>query len=133
VLTEIDARTRLAQERERAAEEARAQRRRDWEAAMATARERFRNNHRIVALNTQVKAWEQTARIRSYCDALDKAIANNPALDDHVGQWLAWSRAYADRLDPIGRDDLEPAEAEPRREDLRPYLGRWSPYGPDER
>jgi hypothetical protein len=133
VLAEIEARTRLAEERARAAEEARVARRREWETAMATARLRFQEDRRAAALTEQVTAWDRTVRIRAYCDAQDKAIADNPDLADRLAQWLGWCRSYADRIDPIRHRDLEPDDVEPRREDLRPYLGRFSPYGPDER
>ena len=47
--------------------------------------------------------------------------------------WLAWARAYADEIDPTIGLVAGPEEVEPGPEDLRPYLGRWSPYGPESR
>lgn len=101
---------------------------------MASARRHFQEDQRSTALKAQVDAWEQAARIRSYCDALDKVNADDPQPGEQLREWIAWSRRHADHLDPTERlDNLIPEEVEPRREDLRPYLGRWSPYGPDER
>jgi hypothetical protein len=133
VLAELQARTRIAQQRQRDQQEARDRDRRDWEDAMASARRRFADAQRIAELSRQVKAWKRARRIRDYCDTLDGAISAQPGLAGSVGGWVAWCRAYADRIDPVGRIDLEPDDVEPRREDLRPYLGRFSPYGPEER
>jgi hypothetical protein len=44
---------------------------------------------------------------------------------------IAWTRRYVDkRLDPLASPPVMPAEPEVRPEDLKPYLGGLSPYGP---
>lgn len=47
--------------------------------------------------------------------------------------WIAWGRAAADRLDPThGQASFADTnfEIEPQPDDLRPYLGDWSPHEP---
>lgn len=113
--------------RQRAQEEAAQQRQREWEAAMANARQAFRSDRRRQALDRQLDAWDKANRIRAYCHALDQLDDDRPDRHD----WIAWARDYADRLDPRGRNDQAPADVEPRPEDLRPFLGRqWNPYRP---
>lgn len=46
---------------------------------------------------------------------------------------MLWANAYADQIDPTTGPVTGPEEVEPGTEDLRPYLGRWSPYGPESR
>ena len=101
------------------------ERERIWRDLMTTARERLTEDHRIARLTADVDAWDQARRIRAYCDA---AEAN---YHDNAGEWLAWARAHAERLDPLS-DALafpEPPEATP--EALQPYLpDGWRAQGP---
>lgn len=126
VLAAAEAQARVKEERRRAAEDARQQRRDAWEKAMDAARSRFQHQCRTNALVEQVESWELANKIRDFCRA---AEATGSASAD----WLAWARSHADDVDPTTREIAGPAEAEPKPEDLRPYLGRWSPYGPDKR
>ncbi|MBP2322654.1 hypothetical protein JOF56_003039 [Kibdelosporangium banguiense] len=130
VLAELEARAQLDEERRIAKLEEEARRQQDCEAAMATARFRFAEDVKIKALTEQVDGWEQAARIRAYCDALQAAQAD---ANSDVTAWIEWARTYADRIDPLRRHTFQPGISEPRPQDLKPYLGRWSPYGPDAR
>ncbi|HEX3783945.1 MAG TPA: hypothetical protein VHX38_30155 [Pseudonocardiaceae bacterium] len=132
VLAELEERSRLATERAAVEALARAQRRQDWEAAMVLARERFREQQRITALEAQLEAWELASRVGHYCDALDQAVQTKPELASAIGPWITWCRTYADRVNPVGREDLQPQIVEPRKYDLESYLDGWSPYGPEE-
>ncbi|WP_232666274.1 hypothetical protein [Pseudonocardia sp. TRM90224] len=128
---DIDTRLTAMVDRQRAQERAAEQKQREWEAAMAAARDAFDHARRVTALEEQLEAWERAARIRAYCADLDDVAA-----DEHTEQrqaWIAWALGYAEQLDPRSRADLSPATDEPKPEDLRPYLRRWSPYGPDQR
>lgn len=127
VMAAID--NRVDQERERLAEEERVRRQRqhDWEAAMTHARQRFHDDRRIHELTEQLTALDSARRIRDYCAALDAATS---ADDVAQRQWQQWCYAYADRIDPTKNSPTGPEEIEPEPHDLKPYLGRWSPYGP---
>ncbi|WP_328505981.1 hypothetical protein [Streptomyces sp. NBC_00391] len=44
--------------------------------------------------------------------------------------WIDWAAARVERLDPLNTQPRLPDIPEPRADDLRPFLGYWSPYGP---
>lgn len=44
--------------------------------------------------------------------------------------WIDWAAARVERLDPLKSPPRLPDIPEPRADDLRPFLGHWSPYGP---
>ncbi|MFF4672668.1 hypothetical protein ACFY1C_22890 [Streptomyces sp. NPDC001279] len=44
--------------------------------------------------------------------------------------WIDWAAATAERLDPLSTPPRLPDIPEPRADDLKPFLGHWSPYGP---
>ncbi|QQQ75482.1 hypothetical protein IOD16_31005 [Saccharothrix sp. 6-C] len=129
VLKELEGRVRLDEERRIAAEREKAARRVQWEEAMAEARFRFAEDVRIAALNEQMQAWETAAKVRAYCQAAEAALVESP--DSDVVEWLRWMRNYADRIDPAVCGVQAPQLREPSAHELRPYLDRWSPYGPD--
>jgi hypothetical protein len=52
----------------------------------------------------------------------DQAAAEN---------WLAWAGQYHKTSDPLASSLEIPPERTPSRDDLRPFLRGWSPYGPD--
>lgn len=113
-------------ERKRAEDEKEAARQRDWEDAMASARVAFRRDKRVKALLEQLDGWEQARRVRAFSEAARRTGRSDPA-------WLEWVESYADEIDPLTGRITAPADVEPKPEELRPYLGRWSPYGPDRR
>lgn len=44
--------------------------------------------------------------------------------------WIDWAAAHGERLDPLNTPPRLPNIPEPRADDLKPYLGHWSSYGP---
>jgi hypothetical protein len=111
----------------KAVEEAERQQR--WEAAMASARAAAIERRRGEALCAQVAAWHEAERIRAWCDA---AAARHPT-DPDTAAWLDWARDYADGVDSLATAPQVPEFDEIRPDELVPFLGRWSPYGPDRR
>ena len=110
-------------EREREAEE----RRRRWEAAMQEAKRTFLEEHRAQAVRSQASAWNEARALRMYLDALEEKYGEAP----ESAEWIAWVRRYVDeRLDPLASAPVMPAEPEVRPDDLKPFLGGFSPYGP---
>ena len=111
-------------ERQRKAEE----RQRQWELAMDVAKQRFLEHHRAKVLQAQVGAWQEALRIRSYLAALEERYGDHP----DSAEWIAWIRNHVDKsLDPLGSPPAMPVEPEIKPEDLKPFLGRLSPYGVD--
>jgi hypothetical protein len=45
--------------------------------------------------------------------------------------WLVWVTEYRQRIDPLNQPLRMPTERKPSKEELKPYLNGWSPYGPD--
>lgn len=129
VIKELEGRVRFDEERRIAEEREKRARQQQWEEAMAEARFRFAEDARIAALNKQMQAWETAAKVRAYCQATEAALPETP--DSDVAEWLQWMRDYADQIDPVIRGVQAPKLHEPTAHELRPYLDRWSPYGPD--
>jgi hypothetical protein len=123
---------------QRAAEEAAAERRRHeeetrnrWQAAMAKARVQAVEKLRKDAFGKAFDAWLAAREIRDFCAALEQAGG-----EDHGGglvHWIAWGNALADRIDPTkGPAALHAIsfDVELQPEDLRAFLGDWSPHRP---
>jgi hypothetical protein len=120
--TEAEVR-RLAKERENA------ERKLQWEAAMDGAKRRLVEDHRVDVLHNRVRAWEEADSIRAYCNAVEARYGGDViASDPQAAEWLALAREHADRAQQLPR---MPADPEVTREALKPYLGGWSPYGPE--
>lgn len=115
---------RLAREREQA------ERQRQWAQAMERAKRQFVDDHRLEVLRNRVRAWEEAEAIRTYCDAVESHHgAEVIAADPGAADWLALARDHADHIQQLPR---MPADPEATPDGLRPYLGRWSPYGPQD-
>lgn len=119
----VEARARKLEEERKAAE-----RRRAWEAAMERARAQFLQQRRAEALARQIELWRRANDIREYCAAVEETHPESPA----GAEWITWARGYSDRIDPLTYPPAMPADPEEiSPDDLKPYLGRWNPYGPD--
>jgi hypothetical protein len=127
VLRELETLAIEAEERRVAHEHRQAERRAAWETAMERARVQAIEGYHVELLNRRVAAWDRAEQTRAYCDAVvarhGAAIENDPA----ATQWISFAQAYADKLQELPR---MPDDPELRHEDLKPYLGGWSPYGP---
>jgi hypothetical protein len=44
--------------------------------------------------------------------------------------WIEWARQYAEQLDPLGKRLAVPEDRRFTSDDLKPFLGGLSPYGP---
>ncbi|THV41179.1 hypothetical protein [Glycomyces buryatensis] len=117
-----------------AAEKAKVERQRQWETVMANAKVQALEHHYASALEQQSQAFERFKRLTAYCDLLEERLqeeeADHPD-NDAARQWLAWARTFADSTDPLRTLPAMPTAPEFKAEDLKPFLGRWSPYGPE--
>lgn len=95
---------------------------------MAHAKRCLVEDHRIQVLRQRVRTWREADAIRAYCDAVETRHGEDTvAADPDATAWLALAREHADRAQELPR---MPTEPEITPEALKPYLGRWSPYGP---
>lgn len=131
LLRELELQAHEAEQREIARQREIADRQAHWERAMANARQRYIDDRRLEILNRRVQAWRQGEEIRAYCRAVeDRYDATTLAENPSASSWLALARAQADRLQRL---PTMPEDPKIRPEDLKPYLGGLSPYGPEHR
>jgi hypothetical protein len=128
LLRELEIEAAEAEEARLAREREETERQRQWEVAMERAKQCFIEAHRLEVLRHRVATWQEADLIFSYCDAVverhgEAAISDDP----EAQQWLAFARERADAAQSLPR---MPDEPETTPENLKPYLGRWSPYGP---
>jgi hypothetical protein len=87
-------------------------------------------------LDKQVEKWRRAAALREYHGALAERIAraerDGEQVDDEMLAWAKWITDYTEALDPLTSIPRMPDVPEPTPEDLKPFLGKLSPYGPEE-
>ncbi|WP_406073826.1 hypothetical protein [Micromonospora sp. NBC_01638] len=114
-------------------ERKRAEERRRWQAALDEARPQAAELLRKKAFRRAYDSWISANEIRAFCDALEVAGPDRPNDLDNRARWIGWARAAADRLDPTcGDGALAGIEFDiaPQADDLRPFIGDWSPHQP---
>lgn len=132
-----------ARERE---EERRAKAREEYErkqAAEHQAWEELRERARAKALLAQREAifvaaferWQEARELRHFAEQLEAEALTTGVLDNRprLREWLEWARTLADEIDPIvNLNHLDDGvfDAEPSRDDLRPYMEGWDPSSP---
>jgi hypothetical protein len=91
----------------------------EWEAAMEVARRRHYEHLCATHLDRQMEAWERSARVRAFCDAMSREHGS----DVTTKAWIAWASAYADELETMRSSPCGPAQPiDVARDELRPYL-----------
>lgn len=122
-----------AAERKRLDEiEAARQKRIRWEAAMDEARVQYAEAYRVRHFEAQETAWRHAIRLTEYVSAVRTRVETMPPgqARREAETWIDWAAARVERLDPLNTPPRLPDIPEPRADDLRPFLGHWSPYGP---
>jgi hypothetical protein len=84
---EIEREEKARKERQRRAEE--------------LERERLQEVAKIQDLEAKATMWERSERIRSFIIALEQHLDGRS--DEHLTTWVAWAKAYVEKLDPIGK------------------------------
>lgn len=110
-----------------------AEKRLQWQAALDEARPLAAELQRRKAFRRAYNSWVSADEIRAFCNALEQAAPEDPADSENRARWVAWARAAADRLDPTRGDGAIAAidfDIEPEPDDLRPFIGDWSPHEP---
>ena len=129
VVRELETLAEEAEERRLERERQERERQRQWEEAMAHAKDEALKAYRIEVLRQRVSRWEEAERIRAYCAAVEARHGTDVIDGDpDASRWLEMARAHAERLQGLPR---MPEEPDLTPDDLKPYLGGWSPYGPE--
>lgn len=102
------------------------ERHREWELGMERTRERFAQSYRAKILRAQAEAWREANALRTYLAALGVTYGET----EEPSEWIEWVSAYIERLDPLRSPPVMPDTSELSAEDLKPFLGGLSPYGP---
>ena len=103
-------------------------RRRQQEAALAEARERYDEHTRWEHFKKNSQEWERIARHREFLAAARVAVADYEGEDkEAILAQLDMAERTLDELDPLRRPkSLAPVVPEPKAADLKPFLGGWS-------
>jgi hypothetical protein len=128
VIRELEAMAEEAEQRRLARERQERERRVAWETAMDNARQQALHHHRVGILGSRVDAWREGEAIREYCAAVEERHADELATNSSARKWLQFARDRADRLQGLPQ---MPDDPELTHEDLKRFLGGWSPYGPE--
>ncbi|MFK4692738.1 hypothetical protein RKD22_005673 [Streptomyces pristinaespiralis] len=132
IAQEVTLRGEAAERRRQDEIEAARQKRIRWEAAMEEARIRYAEAYRVRHFEAQEAAWRHATRLTEYVSAVRTRVETmlpGQARTD-AEAWIRWAAATVERLDPLTSPPRLPDAPEPRADDLRPFLGHWSPYGP---
>lgn len=136
IIPEVETQAAEAKQRKIDEERAKAERRANWERAMTRAKAAAATAYKAKILNQQVENWRMATTLREYCDALADRIAqaqhDEGQVDDATLAWAEWIAEYTAAIDPLTSTPKMPDVPEPSPEDLKPFLGKWSPYGPEE-
>ncbi|MFD4063170.1 hypothetical protein ACF07Z_28590 [Streptomyces albidoflavus] len=113
-------------------DEAARQKRIRWEAAMAEACIQYAEAYRVRHFEAQKAAWRHATRLTEYVSAVRTRVDVMPPgqTRTEAEAWIDWAAAHVERLDPLNTPPQLPDVPEPQADDLRPFLGHWSPYGP---
>lgn len=133
ILHELEVRAAEDHHRQQEAERQAADKRRRWEQAIEQARHAFRENQLAEVLRAQVTNWRLGKDLDEYLPAMETRIAaiGSEHERDAAIEWLNWARTYRQSIDPLTKPLVIPTTRKPSPEDLKPFLGGWSPYTPD--
>lgn len=132
IAQEVTLRGEAAERRRLDELEAARQKRIRWEAAMDRARAQYAEAYRVRHFEAQEAAWRHATRLAEYVSAARTQVETLPPgqTRTEAEAWITWAAATAERLDPLNTPPRMPNIPEPRADDLKPFLGHWSPYGP---
>ena len=77
-------------------------------------------------------AWYQASRLTEYIAAVRDHATSLPPGEERIEieTWLAFADAHLQHLAESVSAPKLPTPPKPSGDDLKPFLGRWSPYGP---
>ncbi|MEU9620750.1 hypothetical protein [Streptomyces sp. NPDC048155] len=132
IVQEVDLRGEAAERKRRADHLAREAEQSRWQAAMQEARAAYAHSYRVKHLGEQADAWHQTKRLTEYVTAVRDQITSLPPGQEktEIEAWLAFADARLQHLTESAAAPKLPSPPKPSGDDLKPFLGHWSPYGP---
>ncbi|MFD7289223.1 hypothetical protein [Streptomyces sp. NPDC059863] len=132
IVHEVGLRGEAAERKRLADQQAREVQRRRWEAAMQEARAAYAHAYRVKHLGEQADAWHKVNRLTEYVTAVrDRATSLPPGQErTEIEAWLAFADAHLQHLTESASAPKLPTPPKPSGDDLKPFLGHWSPYGP---
>ncbi|WP_371655205.1 MULTISPECIES: hypothetical protein [unclassified Streptomyces] len=132
IAQEVDLRGEAAERKRRADQQTREEQQRRWEASMQEARAAYAHAYRVNHLGEQADAWHQAKRLTDYVTAVrDHATSLPPGQErTEIEAWLAFADAHLQHLTDSASAPKLPSPPKPSGDDLKPFLGHWSPYGP---
>ncbi|MCQ4200836.1 hypothetical protein M4J06_004799 [Streptomyces coelicoflavus] len=132
IAQEVTLRGEAAERRRLDEIEAARQKRIRWEAAMEEARIQYAEAYRFRHFEAQEAAWRHATGLTRYLIAVRTRVEAMPPgqTRTEAEAWISWAASSVERLDPLHTPPRLPDIPEPRADDLRPFLGHWSPYGP---
>ncbi|MGW8357665.1 hypothetical protein [Streptomyces wedmorensis] len=132
IAQEVTLRGEAAERRRQDEIEAARQKRIRWKAAMEEARVQYAESYRVRHFEAQEAAWRHATRLTRYVSAARTRVEAMPPgqTRTEAEAWISCATATVERLDPLNAPPRLPDIPEPRADDLKPFLGHWSPYGP---
>ncbi|MFJ1648336.1 hypothetical protein [Streptomyces sp. NPDC088258] len=132
IAQEVTLRGEAAERRRLDEVEAARQKRIRWEAAMKEARVQYAEACRFRHFEAQEAAWRHATGLAEYVSAARTRVDAMPPgqTRTEAETWIDWAAARVEHLNPLNTPPRLPDIPEPRADDLRPFLGHWSPYGP---
>ncbi|WP_239697167.1 hypothetical protein [Streptomyces sp. OspMP-M43] len=103
-----------------------------WEAAMQEAHAAYAHAYCVKQLGKQADTWYQARRLTEYVAAVGVHATTLPPGQERaeVEAWLAFADAHLQNLTESASAPKLPTPPKPSGDDLKPFLGHWSPYGP---
>ncbi|MFC8346478.1 hypothetical protein [Streptomyces sp. NPDC057280] len=132
IVQEVGLRGEAAERKRLADQQAREAQQRRWEAAIHEARAAYAHAYRVKHLGEQADAWYQASRLTEYITAVrDHATSLPPGQErTEIEAWLAFADTHLQHLTESVSAPKLPTPPKPSGDDLKPFLGPWSPYGP---
>ncbi|OKI10286.1 hypothetical protein A6A06_03440 [Streptomyces sp. CB02923] len=132
IVQEVGLRGEAAERKRLADQKAREEERKRWEAAMQEARAAYAHAYRVKHLGEQAAAWYQASRLTEYIAAVSDHATSLPPGQERaeIEAWLEFADAHLQHLTESVSAPKLPTPPKPSGDDLKPFLGHWSPYGP---
>ncbi|MGZ3118215.1 hypothetical protein [Streptomyces sp. H62] len=99
---------------------------------MPEARVAYAHAYRVKHLEEQSGTWHQAKRLTEYVTTVRDGVSSlPPGLErTEIEEWLTFADAHLQRLSQSTSTPKLPTPPKPSGDDLKPFLGHWSPYGP---
>lgn len=102
-----------------------------WQLAHERAIPRYEEQFFVDAMHSQAKRWARARELKQYAAAVRHTAADLASTEQlQAIEWADQIDDHADSIDPLPASAVPPQAPAPSPEDLKPFMGSWSPYGP---